>query len=127
PDGLHRRACTGGSRRGRRRREPRLVHRRRNAGSASDRINARSRGHAGRAGMRLIAALLLSLAVVTSPLPSRATDAPFEARLMRLAEILGSLHYLRSLCGEAGGHWRKEMESLLESEKPDPERRARLV
>ena len=46
---------------------------------------------------------------------------------MRLAEILGSLHYLRSLCGETGGHWRKEMESLLESEKPDAERRARLV
>lgn len=46
---------------------------------------------------------------------------------MRLAEILGSLHYLRTLCGETGGQWRGEMESLLEAENPDAERRAKLV
>ncbi len=46
---------------------------------------------------------------------------------MRLAEILGSLHYLRTLCGEAGGRWRTEMEGLLEAENPDTERRAKLI
>ena len=46
---------------------------------------------------------------------------------MRLAEVLGSLHYLRNLCGETGNQWRDEMEQLLASENPQPERRARFV
>lgn len=46
---------------------------------------------------------------------------------MRLAEVLGSLHYLRNLCGETGDQWRLQMEKLIESERPDPARRARLV
>ena len=56
-----------------------------------------------------------------------AVEAPFEARLMRLAEVLGSLHYLRNLCGENGNHWRDQMEKLLELEKPDAARRARFI
>ncbi|MGP2491835.1 TIGR02301 family protein [Mesorhizobium sp. PUT5] len=59
--------------------------------------------------------------------PVRAAEAPFEPGLMRLAEILGSLHFLRNLCGEKGDRWRAEMERLLEAEKPDPERRARFI
>ncbi|KJS11371.1 MAG: signal peptide protein [Hoeflea sp. BRH_c9] len=42
---------------------------------------------------------------------------PYEARLLRLAEILGSVHYLRNLCnaeGETG--WRESMQRLLDSE-----------
>jgi uncharacterized protein (TIGR02301 family) len=54
-------------------------------------------------------------------------EAPFEARLMRLAEVLGSLHYLRNLCGERGNQWREQMEKLLETEKPDDARRAKLI
>lgn len=46
---------------------------------------------------------------------------------MRLAEILGSLHYLRNLCGETGNRWRGEMEQLLAAENPNEERRARFV
>ena len=46
---------------------------------------------------------------------------------MRLAEVLGSLHYLRNLCGETGNVWRGEMEQLLASENPPPERKARFV
>jgi uncharacterized protein (TIGR02301 family) len=56
-----------------------------------------------------------------------AAQAPFEPGLVRLAEILGSLHFLRNLCGEHGDTWRGEMEKLLQSENPDPARRARLV
>ena len=59
--------------------------------------------------------------------PVRAAEAPFEPGLMRLAEILGSLHFLRNLCGEKGDQWRAQMEKLLEAENPDPERRARFV
>jgi len=59
--------------------------------------------------------------------PVRAAEAPFEPGLMRLAEILGSLHFLRNLCGEKGDQWRVEMEKLLETENPDPDRRARFI
>lgn len=57
---------------------------------------------------------------------ARAAEAPYEGNLMRLAEILGSLHFLRNLCGEHGTKWRDQMDALLKSENPDPDRRARL-
>ena len=56
-----------------------------------------------------------------------AAEMAYDRQLMRLAEVLGSLHYLRALCGEQNGLWRARMESLLEAEKPDDERRARMV
>lgn len=59
--------------------------------------------------------------------PALAAEAPYEQSLLRLAEVLGSLHYLRNLCGEQGDAWRGEMEKLLETENPDPQRRARFV
>ncbi|QPC87283.1 TIGR02301 family protein [Mesorhizobium sp. NBSH29] len=71
-------------------------------------------------------ACLASLLVAGGPV-ARASEAPFEGQLMRLAEILGSLHYLRNLCGETGKQWRTEMERLLEVEKPESERRAKFV
>ncbi len=60
---------------------------------------------------------------VPEPLPP-----VYEDRLLRLSEILGGLHFLRQLCGfEDGAVWRAEMDGLLNSEKPGPVRRARLV
>lgn len=54
---------------------------------------------------------------------------PYEARLLRLAEILGSIQYLRNLCnseGEPG--WRESMQALLDSETAgEPDRRAQLT
>lgn len=73
----------------------------------------------------LSVALLSVLAVAT--VSSRAAEAPFESRLLRLSEILGSLHYLRNLCGETSNQWRDEMEELLRTENPDAARRARYV
>lgn len=61
------------------------------------------------------------------PPQARAAEAPFERSLVRLAEILGSLHFLRNLCGEPGEKWRGEMEKLLEAENPDPARRAKFI
>lgn len=71
--------------------------------------------------------LCLAMACLLGSAPVRAADSPFEPGLMRLAEILGSLHFLRNLCGEDGSEWRNSMEKLLESENPDPERRARFI
>ncbi len=70
---------------------------------------------------------LLAFSFVAAVPSARAAEAPFEPGLMRLAEILGSLHFLRNLCGEKGDQWRVEMEKLLQSENPDPERRARFI
>ena len=78
-----------------------------------------------RASPFLAASLAISMAVTVQP--ASAAEAPFEPGLMRLAEVLGSLHFLRNLCGEKGDQWRLEMEKLLESENPDPNRRARFI
>jgi uncharacterized protein (TIGR02301 family) len=74
-----------------------------------------------------VLSLIVAAGMAFAALPARAAEAPFEPGLMRLAEILGSLHFLRNLCGEKGDQWRAEMEKLLQSEKPDPERRARFI
>jgi uncharacterized protein (TIGR02301 family) len=54
-------------------------------------------------------------------------DPPFQAKLERLSEILGSVHYLRNLCGEKTNVWRDKMDELLSAENPPEERRSRLV
>jgi uncharacterized protein (TIGR02301 family) len=62
--------------------------------------------------------------------PARAEDgaAPFDAELQRLAEILGTLHYLRGICGGTdGAKWRTEMQALIDAETPSGERRTRLI
>jgi uncharacterized protein (TIGR02301 family) len=78
-------------------------------------------------GKRVILAGLLATVALGLAAPARAVEAPFEPQLLRLAEVLGSLHYLRNLCGEEGNRWRSEMEKLLTTENPDPNRRARFV
>jgi uncharacterized protein (TIGR02301 family) len=60
--------------------------------------------------------------------PPEEPAPPYEADLSRLSEILGSVHYLRGLCGGADGNvWRDDMTALIDSESPGPLRRARLV
>ena len=60
----------------------------------------------------LIVAVLLSLMpAATSYAQSGA--APYDERLSRLSEVLGSIHYLRNLCGDASNDWREQMETLL--------------
>ena len=75
--------------------------------------------------LQLPAAALQSAA---TQVPARAEDPPYEVELMRLSEILGALHYLRPLCGSPDGSvWRDEMESLLDAEVQDDERRRRFI
>lgn len=71
--------------------------------------------------------LMLALALLMPAVSARAVEAPYESRLVRLAEILGSLHYLRNLCGEHGNKWRDEMDAILKSENPDTETRTKLI
>jgi len=70
---------------------------------------------------------LLAVLLAASALPARAVEAPYEKNLLRLAEILGSLQYLRNLCGEKGDDWREAMDAILITEHPGPDRRAQLV
>ncbi|MCB1471793.1 MAG: TIGR02301 family protein [Rhodobiaceae bacterium] len=54
--------------------------------------------------------------------------APYDDQIVRLAEILGAIHYLRNLCGaDEGQAWRERMQQLIDAENPGPVRRARYV
>ena len=81
---------------------------------------------------RALTIALLALVAIGAPgAPARAIEggpAPFDGDLMRLAEILGALHYLREICGaKEGQKWRLEMQALLDAEAPSGERRNRMV
>lgn len=53
---------------------------------------------------------------------------PYEPQLLQLAEIIGSLSYLRTLCEtREANDWRERMAALLDSEGGTPQRRERLA
>ncbi|MGV8841275.1 MAG: TIGR02301 family protein [Bauldia sp.] len=76
---------------------------------------------AGRAAPFLLAA---ALALAT---PVAAQEKPYATELGRLAEILGSLHYLAALCDAAPSPFRDQMTALLDAEAPEAAFRAQLV
>jgi uncharacterized protein (TIGR02301 family) len=99
-------------------------------------------------GLRPIAlALLLSAALATPgeaappkspPLPPVAPAAPppapettlppYEAQLDRLAELIGTLAFMRDLCGaDDGAAWHDKMASLLDAEAKTSARKERLA
>ena len=58
----------------------------------------------------------------------RGAAGSYDKDLARLAELMGALHYLRPLCGSQDrDRWRTEMQDLLDTEQPSPERKERLV
>lgn len=60
--------------------------------------------------------------------PPPPDDRPYDENLMRLAEILGAVHYLRELCGAGEGQlWRDQMGDILRNEGTTAVRRAKLV
>lgn len=62
------------------------------------------------------------------PPPEPAAPPPYEPQLLRLAEVLGALHHLRTVCGASdAGVWRDRMAALIEADAPTPERRDRLA
>ena len=52
-----------------------------------------------------------------SSIPPPPDDRPYDAKLLRLAEILGAVHYLRELCGAQEGQlWREQMKEIVKNE-----------
>ena len=75
-----------------------------------------------------IALVALTVAAHAGSARIEGGPAPFDSDLMRLAEILGALQYLRTLCGaNEGQKWRDQMQALLDAEAPSGDRRNRLV
>jgi uncharacterized protein (TIGR02301 family) len=73
-------------------------------------------------------AALIVLSCLSGPARAQDAAAPFDGDLQRLAEILGTLHYLRGICGSnEGGKWRNEMQALIDAETPSGDRRARMI
>ena len=70
-------------------------------------------------------------AIVMGSCSGAATAAegkPYDDKLFRLSEILGSVHYLRELCGSNdGAQWRDRMKELMDAEGSSALRRARLT
>lgn len=64
--------------------------------------------------------------------PATATPpqvVPYDADLLRLSEILGSMHYLRGLCNaDEKDQWRERMQKLIALEAAkEPQRRQKLT
>jgi uncharacterized protein (TIGR02301 family) len=54
--------------------------------------------------------------------------APYDTQMLRLAELLGGLSYLRDLCGAGdGADWRNKMARLRDADAPSGSRRQKLT
>jgi uncharacterized protein (TIGR02301 family) len=63
-----------------------------------------------------------------APAPAEPPPAPYEKDLLRLAEVMGSLAFLRSLCSAADApEWPKRMQALIETEGTSTGRKERLA
>lgn len=85
-----------------------------------------------RGAIAMLAAMPLVVTLAASPLAAQGVagdSRPYDTKLLRLAEILGAVHYLRELCGANEGQtWRARMQELIESEGGAASlRRARLT
>ena len=60
--------------------------------------------------------------------PAAVETKPYDPSLMRLAEVLGALSYLRGLCGDQdAGTWRTRMQALLDAEGTTQTRKDHLA
>ncbi|MCC5978590.1 MAG: TIGR02301 family protein [Salinarimonas sp.] len=70
----------------------------------------------------LAACVLMATPIGTAAQNEEAPRAPpaYEADLLRLAEVMGSLAFLRDLCeAQDAAQWPERMQDLLEAEGPD--------
>ncbi len=64
----------------------------------------------------------------TEAAPAVEKPAPYDDSLMRISEILGSVHYLRNLCKGGEEEWRDSMQKLIDVEtENEPQRKSRLT
>ncbi|MDX2156085.1 MAG: TIGR02301 family protein [Hyphomicrobiaceae bacterium] len=60
--------------------------------------------------------------------PKPGDTKPYDDKLMRLAEILGAVHYLRELCGQDDRQqWRERMREILDADGGSALRKAMLT
>ena len=79
---------------------------------------------------RFFVSLLLLAGLTVSGSSANAQDIsgpPYENQMIRLAETLGSLHYLSNLCSDKTSLWRDQMNELITAEKADTNRRKMLI
>ncbi len=63
-----------------------------------------------------------------APAPAVATPPPYEPQLLRLAELMGALSYLRDLCRDGdGAAFREKFVKLMDVEAPTTERKEALA
>ncbi len=63
-----------------------------------------------------------------APAPAEAPPPPYEKDLLRLAEVMGSLAFLRALCNASdSAEWPKRMQALIDTEGTTPGRKERLA
>ncbi|MGA7385802.1 MAG: TIGR02301 family protein [Methylocella sp.] len=63
-----------------------------------------------------------------TPAPEAEPPPPYDPEILRLAEILGALTYLDTLCSSnPPGDWRAKMQALLEADAKTVARKARLA
>ena len=63
-----------------------------------------------------------------APAQPEPPPAPYEKELLRLAEVIGSLAFLRALCNASDApEWPKRMQALMETEGTSPGRKERLA
>ena len=70
----------------------------------------------------------LKPATPLAPAPPASDLPPYESKLERLAELLGTLSFLRDLCGTGDGErWRGKMADLMSAEGASGLQRERLA
>ena len=55
------------------------------------------------------------------------SEPPFLKPLANLSEILGSMQFLRTLCGGDSAVWRGQMQALLDAQQPSEAEKRRLI
>lgn len=77
---------------------------------------------------RLLVAVALAFLVAATPIRAQDGAPPYEADILKLSEILGALHYLRTLCNEEdAAAWRERMQALIKAEACTADRCERLA
>ncbi|WP_354186433.1 TIGR02301 family protein [Bartonella japonica] len=75
--------------------------------------------------MRILLIIFIIFISFSTSIPTFAQQSPpYEKKLLRLAEILGSLHFLQNLCSTPTNQWYNYIGALIEAEQPIPQRRA---